>query len=100
MFIHKDRHDVARIFERRTRAANIFAFVRERYNCVKYKNNLYHKGALLWASLPIVAKNSLAVAHRVTCAGKSVCVQKPLHSLEVACFRVTLPVAQTFACTW
>ena len=58
MFIHKELHDAARIFERRTRAANVFAFVRERYNCVKYKNNPYDKGALLWASLPIVAKNS------------------------------------------
>ena len=58
MFIHKQRHDVARVHGRNTRAAQIFEFIRERYNCNKYKNSPYYKGALLWDKLPVVVKNS------------------------------------------
>ena len=58
MFIFKQRHDVARVHVRRTRAADIFSFARERYNCVKYKNSPYYKGALLWDELPIIVRNS------------------------------------------
>ena len=48
MFIHKYRHNVARIFPRRTRAAGVYSFVREQYNCIKYRNSPYYKGSLLW----------------------------------------------------
>ena len=59
MFIYKKRHtDVRRIFNRHTRAADRFAFVRERYNCVKYRNSPYYKGSLLWDTLPINARDS------------------------------------------
>ena len=58
MFILKQRHDVARVYARGTRAANVYTFTRERYNCIKYKNSPYYKGALLWDSLPAVARNS------------------------------------------
>ena len=58
MFIHKKRHDVAHVHRRRTRAAQNLSFVRERYNCLKYKNSPYYKGALLWDSLRILVRNS------------------------------------------
>ena len=58
MFIHKQRHNVAHIYVRRTKAAERFAFVRERYNCTKYKNSPYYKGALLWDVLPETVRNS------------------------------------------
>ena len=58
MFIHKRRFTIARIHERITRAAGIFSFVRERYNCIKYKNSPYYKGAILWDGLPNLVKNS------------------------------------------
>ena len=41
------------------RAAGVFSFVRERYNCIKYKNSPYYKGALLWDALPNIVKNSV-----------------------------------------
>ena len=53
MFIHKQRHNDARVYERQTRAAGTYTFTRERYNCVRYKNSPYYKGALLWDNLPI-----------------------------------------------
>ena len=59
MFIHKERHDVARIYQRCTRAAGVFAFVRERYNCIKYKNSPYYKGSVIWDTLPINVRNSM-----------------------------------------
>ena len=31
--------------------------MRERYNCLKYKNSPYYKGAILWDGLPNDAKN-------------------------------------------
>ena len=53
MFIYKERHDnVRRVYNRRTRAANVYSFVRERYNCVKYRTSPYYKGSLLWDTLP------------------------------------------------
>ena len=52
---------MARVHGHRTRAAETFAFVRERYNCVKYKNSPYYKGALLWDELSIVARNSMSL---------------------------------------
>ena len=58
MFIFKQRHDVGRVHVRETRAAQIFAFTRERYNCVKYKNSPYYKGAVLWDSTPAIVRNS------------------------------------------
>ena len=52
MFIFKGRHENAqRIHNRRTRAANVYSFVRERYNCVKYRCSPYYKGSLLWDTL-------------------------------------------------
>ena len=48
MFIHKYRHSIARVHGRNTRATQQFSFVRERYNCIKYKTSRYYlKGALL-----------------------------------------------------
>ena len=47
------------MFARRTRAANVYTFNRERYNCIKYKNSPYYKGAVLWDNLPLVARNSV-----------------------------------------
>ena len=59
MYMYKDRHeDVRRIYNRRTRAAEQYNFVRERYNNVKYKNSPYYKGAILWEGLPVSARNS------------------------------------------
>ena len=58
MFAHKQKYNVARVHARRTRAADRFSFVRERYNCVKYKNSPYYKGALLWDELPELIRNS------------------------------------------
>ena len=52
MFIFKDRHvDARRVFHRRTRAAGVYNFVCERYNCVKYRSSPYYKGSLLWDNL-------------------------------------------------
>ena len=59
MFIHKHKHDVARIHRPDNRAARQFSFVRERYNCIKYKNSPYYKGALLWDGLSVTARNSV-----------------------------------------
>ena len=57
MFIYKTRHlDARRVYNRRTRAAVIFNFVRERYNCTKYRSSPYYKGSLLWDALPPDAK--------------------------------------------
>ena len=59
MFIFKSRHnDIRREHARNTRAANVYSFVRERYNNVKYKNSPYFKGSLLWDTLPIETCNS------------------------------------------
>ena len=53
------RHnDVRRIYNRRTRAAEMFAFVRERYNCMKYRHSRYYKDSFLWDTLPHTARNS------------------------------------------
>ena len=53
MFIHKNRHvEACRIHPTNTRAANVYSFVREKYNNVKYKNSSYYKGSLLWDTLP------------------------------------------------
>ena len=53
MFIYKNRHDnIGRIYPRNTRGANVFSFVRERYNNMKYKNSPYYKGSLIWDELP------------------------------------------------
>ena len=49
MFIYKSIHpDAGRIYNRRTRAANVYTFTRERYNCVKYRSSPYYKGSILW----------------------------------------------------
>ena len=61
MFIHKQRFTVARVHARMTRAAGIFSFVRERYNCIKYKNSPYYKGAIMWDGLPNVLKTSVTL---------------------------------------
>ena len=62
MFIFKNRHlDVRRIHNRRTRAAELYSFVRERYNCVKYKTSPYYKGSLLWDALPPDVKRSVTL---------------------------------------
>ena len=59
MFIHKQMYNVARIHARPTRAAQTFSFIRERYNCMKYKSSPYYKGAILWDNIPLTARNSL-----------------------------------------
>ena len=61
MYIHKKRQNVARVYRRQTRAAGIFTFVREKYNCMKYRNSPYYKGAVLWDELPVSTRtcNSL-----------------------------------------
>ena len=61
MFAYKQRHNVARVHARRTRAADVFSFTRERYNCIKYKNSPYYKGSLLWDGLPVEARNSMTL---------------------------------------
>ena len=62
MFIFKNRHqNVRRIYNRATRAANNFSFIRERYNCTKYRSSPYYKGSLLWDKLPPDAKRSLTL---------------------------------------
>ena len=61
MFIYKQRHDVARVHVRATRAAQIFSFTRERCNCMKYKNSPYYKGAVLWDTTPASVRNSLSL---------------------------------------
>ena len=54
MFIYKSRHEsIRRIHARNTRGANIYSFLRERYNNVKYWNSPYYKGSLLWDTLPM-----------------------------------------------
>ena len=58
MFIYKQRRDVARVYARNTKAARLFTFVRERYNCIKYKNSPYYKGAILWDDLLVIVRNS------------------------------------------
>ena len=50
--------DVRRIYNQRTRAAEVYSFVRERYKNVKYKNSPYYKGSLLWDSLPVNIRNN------------------------------------------
>ena len=62
MFIYKGRHDdVRRVHNRRTRAAEVYSFARERYSSVKYKNIPYYKGSLLWDSFPADIRNSLSL---------------------------------------
>ena len=62
MFIFKDRnHNVRRIHNRRTGVAEMYSFVRERYNCVKYRSSPYYKGSLLWDELPPEAKRCTAM---------------------------------------
>ena len=62
LFIYKGRHlDVRRVYNRRTPAANNFNFVRERYNCIKYKSSPYYKGSIIWDTLPPGVKNSLTL---------------------------------------
>ena len=43
------------------RAAQQLYLILKKYNCVKYKNSPYHKGALLWDNLPIVVRNSTSL---------------------------------------
>ena len=57
VFIYNGRHDVSRRFVCRTRAVDVYTFIRERCNCVKYKNSLDYKGPFLLDSLPAAAKN-------------------------------------------
>ena len=61
MFIYKGRRDVRKHFDGNARAAQAYAFIIERYNCLKYENSSYYKGALLWDKLstPVVAVSSL-----------------------------------------
>ena len=63
MFIYKTRHrNVRRIHGRNTRAANVFSFTRERYNNNKYKNSPFYKGALLWDTLPLDARQCVQLS--------------------------------------
>ena len=61
MYIHKHRFNVAQVHEYLTRADQVFTFARKRYNCVKYKNSPYYKGALLWDNLPVIVRNSIKI---------------------------------------
>ena len=66
MFIYKERHvDARRIYNRRTRAAGLYSFVRERYNCVKYRNSPYlliiKAHLYAWDTLPVVVRNSTSL---------------------------------------
>ena len=62
MYLYKNRHlNVRRIYNRETRAANIFSFIRERYHCTKYRSSPYYKGSLLWDALPVEAKNAASL---------------------------------------
>ena len=61
MFIYKNRHeDIRRVHARNTRGADVYSFIRERYNNVKYKNSPYYKGSLLWDSLSVEARRSVS----------------------------------------
>ena len=62
MFIYKNRHiDIRRIHGRNTRAAGVYSFTRERYHNVKYRNSPFYKGALLWDTLPVNARQCLTI---------------------------------------
>ena len=62
MFIYKNRHDdIGRIHARNTRGANVYSFVRERYNNVKYENSPYYKGSLLWDSLSVETRRIISL---------------------------------------
>ena len=62
MYIFKGRHlNVRRVHNLRTRAADVFSFTKERYDCIKYKSSAYYKGSLLWDDLPYVAKRSITL---------------------------------------
>ena len=59
MFIYKQPHnDIHRVYNRRTQSAEVYAFVEERYNCVKYRNSPYYIGSILWESLPLIVHTS------------------------------------------
>ena len=63
MFILKERHrNVRRIYNRRTRAADVYSFTRERYNCVKYRSSPYYKGSLLWDTLSPETKRCISLS--------------------------------------
>ena len=71
MFIYKNRHnDVQRIYNRVTRGANVFSFIRERYNCTKYRSSPYYKGSVLWDGLPHEAKRCVALQEFKKCLKK------------------------------
>ena len=70
MFIHKYRHNVARMFPRQTRAAGVYSFVRERYNCIKYRNSPYYKGSLLWDGLPINVRSCISLSDFKKCLNR------------------------------
>ena len=58
MFLYKSSNDdIRRIHARNTWAANVFSFIRVRYN-VKNKNRPYYEGSLLWDTLPIGIRSS------------------------------------------
>ena len=60
MFIYKNRHDdIRRVHARNTRGANVYSFVREKYNNVKFKNSPYYKGSLIWDSLPVETRRMI-----------------------------------------
>ena len=80
MFIHENRHNVARIYARETRAAQVFSFVSERYHCIKYKNSPYYKGALLWDGLPLEAKNCTDIIEFKKCMSKL--YREYIHSIK------------------
>ena len=51
VFIYKTRHDdIRKIHARNTRGANVYSFVRERYNNVKYNNSPHYKGSLRYGT--------------------------------------------------
>ena len=62
LFIYKNRHlAVRRVHARNTRAANVYSFVYEKYQNVKYKNSPYYKGSLLWDTLPVETRQCLNI---------------------------------------
>ena len=71
MFMYKNRHyDVRRVHNRRTRAAELYSFIRERYNCTKYRTSPYYKGSLLWDVLPVEAKRTESLLEFKKCLKK------------------------------
>ena len=74
MLFYKNRHvEARRVHTRNTRAANVYSFVPEKYNNVKYKNSSYYKGSFLWDTLPASTRLCLNITDfRNSCEKKKI----------------------------